>query len=124
MINKLLIGIAVLLFCAVVLAIVHVFRPPEMGQVTLQNRANELIVEATVQVCNQKISLGKLQPGEERPVKFEVRGESDYALKIGFNSGRQIDTRVGYVTSGLPANDKLVVESDKVVLEAPAPIRK
>ena len=118
MIKKLLIAVVVLIACPVAALLAYNIFVTYVGEVTLENQANESIDQATIVICKQKFDLGNLEPGANKAAKYEVRGDSHYDVSIRFHSGRQINSQVGYVTRGFDFNDKLIVRADEVILES------
>src|SRR3954468_22482843 len=117
MLKKLLIAGVVLIAVPTAAIVTYSIFSTGRGEVILENQANESVDHATIVVCRQQFDFGSFGPGESKAAEFKVTGEDHYDVSVTFHSGRQVSAQVGYVTSGMDFNDKLIVKSESIILE-------
>lgn len=76
------------------------------GVVTVINDSQEEI-HVSVAVCRQNFTIPSLLPAQRQRVRYELLADSDYAVKVRFKSGRELEKTDGYVANGLVINDEL-----------------
>jgi hypothetical protein len=118
MTNDRRLGITFFLAAALVVFFVglRIFRV-HTGVVTLENRAQETVTHASLEVCGQRLSFGAIPSGESRAATFKLYGDSDYDVTVRFSSGREIRAQIGYATGGMDSTELIVIRPDTVVLE-------
>lgn len=84
------------------------------GSFTLLNKTTEPIARATVAICGQTIELRAIQPNISGAGSYEVKCESHYTIQVDFQSGKRLLKEVGYVTTGMDFQDKIVVTDSDI----------
>lgn len=84
------------------------------GNFLLINKTIEPISQALVTVCGQTIELRDVQPGKSAAGSYEVKSDSHYNVRIKFQSGKQLQKGVGYVTNGLDFDHKIVITDTNI----------
>ena len=90
---------------------------PSLAATTLINESGSTIKSASIEVSGQTFSFNDVQSGQSRDVSFRVYGDSDYKVKILFSSGRTVEKRLGYLTSGMDVHDVLRVNESDITEE-------
>ena len=70
------------------------------AKVTIVNDSEDNIVKGHVVICDQGFDFDGLAPHESRVFRYKVSCEGDYDLTATFASGRRLQGKIGYVTSG------------------------
>jgi hypothetical protein len=109
--------------CVCVALLPWLFLTSNAGEVSVENRASEAIDRVTVAVSGQALELPHIATGETKTERYNVVTDSHYDVSVTFRSGRTIDGSVGYVTSGMDFQDKLIVTNDAILYE-PGSIRR
>ena len=82
----------------------------------LTNEAKEQIERAVVEVNDKKVELFQIEPGGRAEGMLGIGGDDEYHVTIRFQSGKVLDRRLGYVTSGAAIRDELSVSETDIVL--------
>jgi hypothetical protein len=98
--SSLVVALAYLAFCA---CTIH------KGTLLLVNKAREPIARALVEVCGQIPELKNVQVNQSASVSYVVTCEGDYLINIEFKSGRRLQTKTGYITTGFDFQDEILV---------------
>jgi len=85
--------------------------------VVVANDSKEPIRSAVVEVLGTAVELGQIGPGEKATGEVVVGSDDEYHVTIRFQSGRMLDRRLGYVTSGVAIRDQLSVSETDIVLK-------
>jgi hypothetical protein len=57
------------------------------------------------------------EPGGRATGRLAVGGDADYHITIRFQSGRELERRLGYVTSGMDFHDEFSVSETDIVMK-------
>jgi hypothetical protein len=83
----------------------------------LANDTNDIIASATVQLKRASVELGQIEPGGRAAGTLAIGGDDDYHITVRFQSGRVLDKRLGYVTSGVDFHDEFSVSETDISLK-------
>jgi hypothetical protein len=83
----------------------------------LSNDTEEPIVGATVEVNGERVDLRRIEPRARGTGTVAIRGDGDYHVTVRFQSGRVLDRRLGYVTSGFDFRSEFSVSETDVALK-------
>jgi len=83
----------------------------------LSNDADEPILSATVEVGGPIVELGRIVPGGRATGSLAVGSDADYHFTVRFQSGRVLDRRLGYVTSGADFHDEFSVSETDISMK-------
>ncbi len=86
------------------------------SEVLLLNAATEPIKNGELEVSDQKFPFGGIEQGKSKLLRYDVRSDSQYKLVVEFDSGKQLTSELGSVTSGLDVKDILTVTDHDVSL--------
>jgi Zn-finger domain-containing protein len=86
------------------------------GTVFLENRTDEPIAHATVVICGQTINFNDILAKKSVSGSYSVKSDSDYDVRIEFQSGKQLHKQVGYVTNGIDFQDEIVVTDTDIAI--------
>lgn len=89
-------------------------RKTEFANVTVLNESENTIAEGSILVCRQTLIFENIKPGKRRQLQYELGSDSDYGVKIRFDSGKEIEKSVGYVTNGLTVNDEIIITGESI----------
>jgi hypothetical protein len=102
---------------ALFVALVAFIKSDSSSEFVLENLSGNVIRHATVEVSGQIFDFSKIAPGENRTHKFRLGADSHYSVSIIFESGKQIHSDVGYVTSGASSKDELIISDTRISLK-------
>ncbi|OFZ78931.1 MAG: hypothetical protein A2583_12565 [Bdellovibrionales bacterium RIFOXYD1_FULL_53_11] len=120
--KPLLVGIGVIalaLLAAAYLVWHGIYGVQHKAEFELSNRSQEVLASVQVVICGQTIEVRALQQGQATTRNFKSGCEGHYTVRVQFQSGRQLNKDVGYVTGGLDIRDVIVVTSSNVELSKP-----
>ena len=86
------------------------------GIVVVENKASQSIAAVTIAVAGQTIELVDLRPGESQTRNYKVTGEGTLDVKLRFQSGKQLQKRAGYVTSGFNFRHSIQITDDDIAI--------
>ena len=87
------------------------------GTVKIVNRSKLAIESGELTACRQSFDIGKIAPGQSSVITYLIRGDSDYQWNIKLSNGKLLSGTDGYITSGMPEDDELIVTDEKVELK-------
>ena len=91
------------------------------GEFLLVNKGNEPVLRALVTVCGQTVELNGIQPTKSASGSYRVKSDSQYDVRIEFESGKKLEKKIGYVTNGLDFKHVIVVtDTDIEITESKA----
>jgi len=91
----------------------HVFNT---GHFLLVNNASEPIAYASVSICGQTVQLWDVLPNKSADGSYRVTSDSHYTIRVEFRSGGRLEREIGYVTSGMDFNDRIIVTDSDIEL--------
>ena len=83
----------------------------------LSNDSKDPIRSAVVEATGSVVELGRIEPGKSATGVLEVSGDGEYHITVRFQSGRVLDRRMGYVTSGFDFGVEFSVSEADIVLK-------
>ena len=90
----------------------------EESIVTVFNKSGLTITIGELRVCNHKFNMGKLETGSKIVFKYYANtSDSPYFVFVKFESGKQLNKEVGYVSSDAIFDDNIFIESEKIKFE-------
>lgn len=111
------VGIGVLVFVVGIIAYIRLL-PPNTAKVAVVNKGSEQIQSGEVELCGEKFSFSKLEPGQSFKQDLKVTRDCHYEVTATFLSGKKVSGGVGYVTHGMDFNDQILVTDEAVELAA------
>jgi hypothetical protein len=91
------------------------------GEFLLVNKANEPVLRALVTVCGQTIELTGIQPSKSASGSYQVKSDSQYDVRVEFESGKKLEKKIGYVTNGIDFKHVIVVtDTDIDIIDSKA----
>jgi hypothetical protein len=91
----------------------------DYADLRLENRSEQLIVNATVTLCKQDAYFENLSPNKSVNMKYVVHGDCSYAVVLTFENGKILqEMQIGYVTAGFNYKDKMQVTDNGIQLSS------
>lgn len=87
---------------------------PDVGVVVLSNESSEQICSAEISICGQTLTFSNVPTGEYVVAHYDIIVDSHYDIKVTLQSGRTLDSEVGYVTHMSDYIDIIAVTNDKI----------
>jgi hypothetical protein len=79
---------------------------------TFKNESTSRIKEGNVAINERAYKIDSLAPGKSQEIHAEVDGDGSYDVRLGMESGKQFNEKLGYVTSGKSFNDVITIKDD------------
>jgi hypothetical protein len=73
---------------------------------TVINETDEPIARATIVVCGQTIEMREIPVAGRVSGTYRAKADGDYAVSVQFADGKQLHSRIGYVTNGVRYADE------------------
>ena len=84
----------------------------------LTNDTKERIDRAVVEVNDRKVELSQIEPGGRATGTLGIGGDDEYHIIVRFQSGRLLEKRLGYVTSGVDIRAEFSVTDMDISLKS------
>jgi len=120
-VSKLLWLTAISVLVLVLAAVLAIGLSSNKGEVSVVNQAAEPIRAGTIEICNQRLTLGETKPNESKRIHYKVKSDSHCNITIEFASGKKLTRHLGYVTSGMDFHDTLIVKDGDIAFENRSP---
>ncbi len=86
------------------------------GKVVIVNQSSEQIESGEIEVCEQRLMLGHINPNDKKELSFKIYGDSHYTITLKLKSGKVLKKELGYVTGGIESVDTLMVNDNEIIL--------
>lgn len=118
MIKRASVFLVSLLVLAVLAVGIMFARNRTTGTFQVMNSSGEQIERVTIEVSDQTFIFRDLAPQEARTESFRIGKDSHYDVSVKFETGRNLEATIGYVTSGIDSADNIVILGSQVRIES------
>lgn len=85
------------------------------GVVIILNNSGENFLGGDLEVCGQKYLINPIKDGDFQTIKYKIKSDSSYNITVHLKSST-INESLGYVTSGIEFEDKIIVNESGISL--------
>ena len=82
-----------------------------LAKVTITNSSGEVIKLLKVTLGSESQDVENMIMGESVEMEFLVKVDAGYLIYVEFSSGREMESAVGYVTSGFRYSDEIEINN-------------
>jgi hypothetical protein len=86
------------------------------GSFTLVNKSKESISSASISICGQTQQFMNIRPNDKISAFYRIKSDSHYAVQVEFQSGKKLQSELGYVTNGLDFKDEITVKDSTITI--------
>ena len=99
--------------CCVIYLLFSLFGCSQDGlaKVTITNSSGEVIKLLKVTLGSESQDVENMIMGESVEMEFLVKVDAGYLIYVEFSSGREMESAVGYVTSGFRYSDEIEINN-------------